>query len=657
LPAHSSFFPPSWRLSPPWNRGALRLAAVLRLLWLVALLTMGLAARAGAAAAVPVQPGHGAIAMGPYTESFYDTSGKLTLSQLPPDEAQWTTLGTRMAIFGRGGGAGWLRMRVQNLSPQATVYSVLDLGTGVQDFVDLTVLDASGAVVQSWATGDRLPFGTRPLAVRNFAFAFQIPPNSQVTVYARLGTHDGHHEIIHPVLFSNASYASHMQSSNLLWGLYFGLELAAVAFSLLLWGVMRQRAFGIYALHLGTIFLWQFTYAGFAFQYLWPNAPRFGNQALVGLIALLYTTALLFIGAYVKVDTHTVLMRRLVKWLIVVTLLVLLPVALDHYALSIVASGAAGLLTCATLIGVCVYLYRRREARDLLFLLAVYTPVMGAGLVIYLNVLGLLPSSSLTVNIMPFALSIQALLLVYGLAAKTREVEVQAQRAQRGALALKTQTAHYLEEQVKQRTHELEDANKRLNRLSITDELTGVFNRRRFNLDLHEAVSRHRRLGTPVALALLDVDLFKRYNDRYGHLAGDRVLQGVALAVGSHLMRATDHVYRIGGEEFGLIVHAHAEPEQARAFFERITQGIEAQAVEHEDSPLGVITASMGVLLLDADSPQVSARVYYRLTDRLLYAAKNGGRNRLVMRTLTKGDDIPPDSEIEADEESDFDQF
>ena len=65
----------------------------------------------------------------------------------------------------------------------------------------------------------------------------------------------------------------------------------------------------------------------------------------------------------------------------------------------------------------------------------------------------------------------------------------------------------------------------------------------------------------------------------------------------------------------------------------------------------------MGVLLLDAHSPQVSARVYYRMTDRLLYAAKNGGRNRLVMRTLTQGDDIPPDSEIEADEESDFDQF
>lgn len=104
-------------------------------------------------------------------------------------------------------------------------------------------------------------------------------------------------------------------------------------------------------------------------------------------------------------------------------------------------------------------------------------------------------------------------------------------RAEREALAAQRALTHELEGLVAQRPQALEGASRRLAEISITDELTGVFNRRRFNAALQAEAARHQRSRTPLALCLFDIDRFKLYNDRYGHPAGDAVLREVAQAV------------------------------------------------------------------------------------------------------------------------------
>jgi diguanylate cyclase (GGDEF)-like protein len=113
-----------------------------------------------------------------------------------------------------------------------------------------------------------------------------------------------------------------------------------------------------------------------------------------------------------------------------------------------------------------------------------------------------------------------------------------------------------LEQTVAARTAELEESNRKLAALSTTDGLTGVSNRRGFDLALEAEWRRAARTGQTLALAMLDVDYFKKYNDHYGHLAGDAALRTVADLITTHGRRTSDIVARYGGEEFALLAAA-----------------------------------------------------------------------------------------------------
>ncbi len=187
--------------------------------------------------------------------------------------------------------------------------------------------------------------------------------------------------------------------------------------------------------------------------------------------------------------------------------------------------------------------------------------------------------------------------------------------------------AHELEDKVRARTEELEASNRLLAQLSTTDSLTGVANRRRFDEALAREWARAQRTGEPLSLGLLDVDYFKAYNDHYGHQAGDECLRQVATLMGEHVRRAGDLVARYGGEEFAFISPA-AGAEDAAALARTICATLQAQARPHMRSPLGVLTASMGVATLvpgKDDSPDT----LFRLADQALYEAKHKGRNRV----------------------------
>jgi len=182
-----------------------------------------------------------------------------------------------------------------------------------------------------------------------------------------------------------------------------------------------------------------------------------------------------------------------------------------------------------------------------------------------------------------------------------------------------------LESLVEERTQVLEDANSKLEILSNTDWLTAIANRRNFDSVLAREWNRAQRCGPPVALILLDVDLFKHFNDQYGHLAGDECLNKMARALSHAAQRAGDLVARYGGEEFAVLL-PNTSADDALHVAQRILDDIRSLAIPHAETSPGIVTVSLGVVSL-APSKRHAPQDLVQQADSALYQAKYAGRN------------------------------
>ncbi len=200
-----------------------------------------------------------------------------------------------------------------------------------------------------------------------------------------------------------------------------------------------------------------------------------------------------------------------------------------------------------------------------------------------------------------------------------------------------------LSRRLAERSREMRELNARLQALSHTDALTGVGNRRLFDQRLNEEWQRARRHGWCVALVMIDVDHFKRFNDRHGHQHGDACLRLVAQALQGCARRASDLVARYGGEEFVLIL-PHTSLVDATLVAQRCLEAVDTAAIVHGDSPVGPhVSISIGVasvrLAMTSDG-DVDRLV--RAADQALYRAKEGGRRRVELAVDVPQPVAPP---------------
>jgi two-component system cell cycle response regulator len=167
-----------------------------------------------------------------------------------------------------------------------------------------------------------------------------------------------------------------------------------------------------------------------------------------------------------------------------------------------------------------------------------------------------------------------------------------------------------------------------LQHAAMVDQLTQIANRRRFDSLLEQEWHRALRSGQPLSLIVLDVDHFKLYNDTLGHAAGDLCLQRVAAALQSRALRSTDLAARYGGEEF-VLLFAETAPDTAASLAEAIRAQIEALELPHPCSSTSQwLTVSIGVASI---VPTQFDRIeqFFVAADRMMYAAKKAGRNRV----------------------------
>jgi diguanylate cyclase (GGDEF)-like protein len=179
-------------------------------------------------------------------------------------------------------------------------------------------------------------------------------------------------------------------------------------------------------------------------------------------------------------------------------------------------------------------------------------------------------------------------------------------------------------------TAELSEKNRELEILARADGLTGLANRRHFNEVLDAEIKRAMRTYQDLSLLLCDIDFFKKYNDQYGHVAGDKCLEAVGELLRSNFRRAGDLPARYGGEEFAVIL-PDTSPENAWQLAERLRMELVARAMPHDfHGVLGVVTISIGVV-----GGQVSRdrtpEWFINEADRALYQSKENGRNCVTL--------------------------
>ncbi|MCL2165924.1 MAG: diguanylate cyclase [Clostridiales bacterium] len=168
-----------------------------------------------------------------------------------------------------------------------------------------------------------------------------------------------------------------------------------------------------------------------------------------------------------------------------------------------------------------------------------------------------------------------------------------------------------------------------IERLSMIDQLTDIPNRRRFDQQLDMEWRRAARDQTPICLMMLDVDMFKKYNDTYGHQQGDLVLQAVAGTLMRTLKRPADFAARWGGEEFAVLL-PKTEIDGALVISERIRTNIESTAIPCPGGTDTCVTISIGVFV-QIPSIELSMKQFIANADAALYAAKDAGRNRICV--------------------------
>lgn len=162
---------------------------------------------------------------------------------------------------------------------------------------------------------------------------------------------------------------------------------------------------------------------------------------------------------------------------------------------------------------------------------------------------------------------------------------------------------------------------------SQEDRLTGLGNRLHFDRRLDEGWRQAMRFSVPLSVLVLDVDLFKKYNDRYGHVAGDECLQRVAGALSGCIKRLGDSVSRYGGEEFAVVM-VHLPMREAEAMAERLRLAVFQLGLEHEASPHGRVSVSIGGATV-VPKAGATAMSLVEKADEALYQAKENGRNRV----------------------------
>lgn len=577
----------------------------------------------------------------PTLQILPDPARRLDLQAvLALEEQHWQPAQGEVLNVGYADSAWWLRLTLHNDAAQARRL-ILDVGWPLLDFLDVHLLQ-QGQVLKSWHTGDQRPLSSRTIEARTFAFALDLPAGATRELVLRLDLQDGAYDVMPVTLWEPAAYFAQAQKSSLLTGLYLGALISICTYALLIFLYTREISILYYAGYTGSFALWMVGFVGYGMQYLWPDLPLVNSLYGTGASVPVLIFATLFVTIHLQTRQRAPRLHRALYLMTLPALVVLLGVVLDmqgvavridwfiylHYLVAVVL-GLLYLMTAIVLLA--------RGYRPAIYFVLGWSFMFG-GVLVYLltQIDGLLPMTFFTRHSIMIGSALEFLLLSLAVGDRFRSIKEEKLEAERRTHELRDRQAAILEEQVRLRTAELQAAVAEIATLARTDELTRLLNRRAYNETVDRQVRRAQRERTALALCILDIDHFKQYNDRYGHLAGDEALRRVADVLRHSFRRPTDFCFRLGGEEFGVLLTGADLDSRCFDYLDQVRCDIAALGIPHADSAGAVLTASFGVALCRAGCC-LRTEALFQHADEALYRAKAGGRNRVETVLLPTG--------------------
>lgn len=566
---------PPDRCRPVWLHAAI--AALAALLCLFA----GIAAAATPLAELPAAP------LGRHLSAMVENDHPLTVEQARAAllAGRFSPQSADVPRFGIGSAPAWLHLAVDNDGPEPARRQ-LQIEASWLDRIDVHLLH-DGRVVSQDTTGDAVPGAALPHPGLGYLVDLVLPPGRN-DLLVRIATPD---TMVVPLRLLDAAQLKTLQrQTDYMFGFLYGFLLALIGYNAMLWFGLRERSFLDYTLYVGGFLLLNLCYTGHGYIYLWPRSQFIQQYCIPVMMVVSGCAGLRFADGFLQLKEHLPGAHRFVRGLTFAGLAGMLVTVLLLRQQDAVLFGFVFVLTFSvTLFVLGLMTVRTGRVPGRYYLAGVTAAMLGIVTTALANWFAL-PYSFLTYHAAGIGVALEGILLALALAYRMREH----QRARLEA-----------------------------EQLARIDPLTGLFNRRAFVEHAGPVLSTAQRGGRPLAVILLDIDHFKAINDSRGHEAGDRTIEAVAALLAA-TSRAGDVVARWGGEEF-IALLPETDAERAAILAERLRAEIAAHAFGSTENPLAV-TASFGIAARRGDE---SLDDLIRAADHRLYAAKEGGRNRV----------------------------
>ena len=535
---------------------------------------------------------------------------------------------------GYGHSTWWLTIRLSNPGNK-DLQRLLEIAYPVLDYVDVYLVGKEQN--KHFAMGDKLPFHQRPINHRHFVVPIHLAANESVTVYIKLRSTSALQapiQLWEPSYFHDAD-----RTKSIIHGMYFGIMLVMALYNLFVFLAVGEKSYIFYVLFVVSFPLFLASLNGFTFQYLWPTATLWNDKAILVFLTLSMIFGTLFTLKFLDLKNTNRFFYQAGRVFIANGLVVLGLVFIIPYDPAIFIVIGSACVCC--IFGVWGGFYRWFSGGlSAKYYALAWSGVLVGGLIMALSKNNIIHKTLLSDYATQIGSALEVMLLSFALAERINQERRMRYQAQEDALrteralrftqeqALETQkrTTESLEIRVQERTRDLELLNQKLERLSDTDQLTGLNNRRFLDRTVDELLKNREKAPFSIACLLIDVDHFKSFNDLYGHQTGDRCLCLVAKKIKHSLPASYSHVARYGGEEF-CVVMADTNESQAINFADTIRSNIESMEFTVKDQFIQV-TVSIGVAGFSANEfPRLEELTAN--ADKALYLAKAQGRNRV----------------------------
>jgi diguanylate cyclase (GGDEF)-like protein len=586
-----------------------------------------------AQAAIELTPTSSGASLNDGIELLEDVGAQLTIADMadPAVQSRFQPAAGR-ATVGQSRNPWWIKVTLRRAPDSPTQWWLENAGITIFN-LQLYLPDGQGG----WTvreTGEAVPY----LDGRDYAYrrmVFQLPEIGEqpLTLYFRSLDPAGNSFPLK--VWQLPDLAQLASDENIGFGLIYGVILALLLYNLFILVALRDRAYFWYVMATACVLVFILSMTGHGAQYLWPDNPvpfwldRITLPSLWGIFVMRFTQELLYTKRGL-IWPHRLLNAGCALYVIAIVIN-----AFGYRAEGALMIALTPIVTVPTaLFSAGIRCYQGFiPAR---FYLLGYGAVLASTVVLVMRAAGLIEPSNFTAYLFPISVAAETILFSFALAYRIQMLKLekaealqQADREKTARLAQAQANAAELKHSVEQRTAELAATNERLLQREIElqhaafhDPLTELPNRRFLVERCEAALANARRHSEATALLLIDLDHFKPINDKYGHDAGDLMLQSIAQRLREHV-RSGDAVARLGGDEFAVLICGEDAEQHAREIARRLLDEL-AKPVAYGADRL-TVTISIGVALYPRHASNFTT--LYKAADEMLYKVKSRGRS------------------------------